>query len=72
MRTKVNEILLDSFELDEELWQVLHLNRTVTMAVDFLGQSCSTESIEAIQGTLRQQEKMLERIFDVLNKPKGD
>ena len=62
MRTKVNEILLDSFELDEELWQVLHLNRTVTMAVDFLGQSCSTESIEAIQGTQATGENAGENI----------
>lgn len=71
MATNVKEKSVCSVELSEYLLQALHLNRTVTMAVEFL-EGSSDESIEAIQGTLRQQEKILQEIYELTEVPKKD
>lgn len=63
MKTKENEIL---FDLAENLNHAIHFNSTVTMAVDFLIQTCSRESVEAIQTVLDHQKKLLENIYEGL------
>lgn len=54
--------------LNENLYQAIHLSRASAMAIDFFNQSCSEEGVEAVQALLRQQEKMLLDIYGSLDK----
>lgn len=65
MKTSKKEILFDAAE---KLLDALHVNRTVTMAIDFFDQSCSREGIEAVQYTLRHQEMIIEELYKTIEK----
>jgi hypothetical protein len=58
---KNNNELLEN--LPERILKPIHFNRTVCMAVDFLTDMASTESIEAIQTALRIQEGFIKEIL---------
>lgn len=59
---KNNNELLEN--LPETILKTVQINRVVCMAVDFLSDGASSESVEAIQTTLRIQEGILGEIFD--------
>lgn len=56
------------FNLNEKLYQTIHLSRATAMAIDFFNQSCSEEGVEAVQALLRRQEEMLLDIYHSLDK----
>lgn len=63
MKTESNNIL---FDLAEKLNHSIHFGATATMAVEFLIQSCSRDSVEAIQTVLNHQNELLQNIYEGL------
>jgi hypothetical protein len=63
MKSNEKEILSN---VAEELLGTIHSNRTATMAINFFSECCSSEGIEAVQHSLRQQEATLLKLFEIV------
>lgn len=56
-------------EAPEKILEAQQMSRVAAMAVDFLDQDNSRESIEAIQYLLRKQDELLGELFETIGAP---